>query len=138
MPNDRVRVMPQHCDAKLPPGAVVAGASQLAHNNTYGALSRVGSSGCSHWQMVRMHNKPLVPTRNGEAPVLAVQRRLATRAQIGLSILVGLFLYVTSLDANGPMLWVFYLPLSAVLLLVVAFTLPSRVSMPAGSDKRHT
>jgi hypothetical protein len=26
------------------------------------------------WQMVRMHNKPLVPTRNGEAPLLAAQR----------------------------------------------------------------
>jgi hypothetical protein len=75
----------------------------------------------------------------GIALVFAAARgRFATRAQIGLSILVGLFLYVTSLDANGPMLWVFYLPLSALLLLVVAFTLPSRVSMPAGSDKRHT
>lgn len=60
------------------------------------------------------------------------------RAQIGLSILVGLFWYVTSLDANGAMLWAFYFPLSAVLLLVVAFTLPSRVSVPADSDERHT
>jgi hypothetical protein len=35
---------------------------------------QVGSFVCSHWQMARMHNKPLVPTRTGEAPVPAAQR----------------------------------------------------------------
>jgi hypothetical protein len=33
-------VDPTNKDTKLPPGAVVADASQLAHNNTYGPLPR--------------------------------------------------------------------------------------------------
>jgi len=33
------------------------------------------NSGTERGASVAMHNKPLVPTRNGEAPLLAAQRR---------------------------------------------------------------
>jgi hypothetical protein len=53
-----------------------------------------------------------------------LRRKYATRALILLTILFLLFTYITSLDPNGPMLWVFYFGFS-VLLLVVLALLPS-------------
>jgi hypothetical protein len=53
-----------------------------------------------------------------------LRRKFATRALILLTVLFLLFAYVTSLDANGPMLWAFYFGLSVLLLSVLAL-LPS-------------
>jgi hypothetical protein len=55
-----------------------------------------------------------------------LRRKFATRALILLTILFLLFSYVTSLDANGPMLWIFYFGSSVFLLAVLALLLPWR------------
>ena len=48
------------------------------------------------------------------------QSGFATRALIVLSALFLIFAYITSLDPNGPMLWIFYFGLSVVLLPALA------------------
>lgn len=53
-----------------------------------------------------------------------LRKQFAPRALILLTALFLIFSYVTSLDPNGSMLWVFYL-LSSVLLLMVLSVLPS-------------
>ena len=52
-----------------------------------------------------------------------LRNKFAPRAFVLLTALFLLFSYVTSLDANGAMLWVFYFGLS-VLLVIVLFALP--------------
>jgi hypothetical protein len=51
-----------------------------------------------------------------------LRRQFAPRALLLLSVLLASFIFLTSLEANGPMFWVFYFPLSAVLMLVVGLT----------------
>ena len=58
-------------------------------------------------------------------------KAFATRALLLLSALFLVFSYVTSLDPNGPMLWIFYFSLS-ILLLVVLSLLPSSRENPRG------
>ncbi|MBD8897349.1 hypothetical protein [Rhodanobacter sp. DHG33] len=53
-----------------------------------------------------------------------LRSRFATRALILLTVLFLLFAYITSFDANGALLWIFYFVLS-ILLLVVLALLPS-------------
>jgi hypothetical protein len=53
-----------------------------------------------------------------------LRRRFATRALVLQTILFLIFWYITSLDPNGPMLWVFYFGFSVLLLMVLAL-LPS-------------
>jgi len=53
-----------------------------------------------------------------------LRKRFAPRALILLTALFLLFSYVTSLDPNGAMLWVFYF-VSSVLLLIALSALPS-------------
>jgi hypothetical protein len=53
-----------------------------------------------------------------------LRKRFAPRALILVSALFLLFSYVTSLDPNGAMLWVFYFA-SSILLLVVLAAVPS-------------
>jgi hypothetical protein len=48
-----------------------------------------------------------------------LRRPFALRALVLLSVLLPAFVFLTSLDANGPMLWAFYFPLSAALMLLV-------------------
>lgn len=105
--------------AVLLPGALIAKSILFAQSTTKEGAALI----FMNWALIASPQLLVV----GIALVFPSARgRFVARAQIGLSILVGLFLYITSLDANGPMLWVFYFPLSAVWLLVVALTLPSR------------
>jgi len=53
-------------------------------------------------------------------------RKLATRALILLTVLFLLFSYITSLDPNGPMLWVFYFGLCVLSLVILALFPSSR------------
>jgi hypothetical protein len=49
----------------------------------------------------------------------SLRTQFAAIALVLLSILLLAFLWIISLDANGPMLWMFYFPASAIVVLVV-------------------
>jgi hypothetical protein len=48
----------------------------------------------------------------------SLRMQVATTALVSLSILLLVFCWITSLDANGAMLWMFYYPASAIIALV--------------------
>ena len=49
----------------------------------------------------------------------SLRTQFATVALVSLSLLLLGFLWFTSLDANGAMLWMFYFPASAIIVLAV-------------------
>jgi hypothetical protein len=48
----------------------------------------------------------------------SLRKQIATFALVSLSILLLGFCWITSLDANGAMLWMFYYPAGAIIALV--------------------